>query len=62
MKSNTTTTVGAARGGKIVKSTGLDNSSHSAGKEVSQLKRSDFGGSKSNLSHSISSGSVASGK
>jgi hypothetical protein len=61
MNSSTTVTMPGNRGQKIIKSTGLDNSSMDVGKDVSQLKRKDFGGGKDDLSHSITSGKVPAG-
>jgi hypothetical protein len=61
---NTTVTISAARGKTIYKSTGVDGSDYVVkGSDVnSQLKNKDVGGSRDNLSHSITSGSVPAGK
>lgn len=64
MSNNQTITTKGNRGFTMAKSTGVDNSSYDVpGTNAStQLKNTGFGGSKDNLSHSISSGSVPSGK
>lgn len=64
MANNQTITTKGNRGFTIAKSTGIDNSSYNVkGTEAStQLKNTGFGGSKDNLSHSITSGSAPAGK
>jgi hypothetical protein len=58
----TTVEVSGARGTKIVKSTGMDSSSYSVkGATADQLKGGQVGGSRDNLSHSITSGKVPGG-
>lgn len=61
---NTTVKIPASRGKTVYKSTGLDTSDYTPkGSDVNnQLMNKDVGGSRDNLSHSITSGSVPNGK
>jgi hypothetical protein len=58
----TTVEIAGARGTKMLKSTGPDSSAYKVkGSDANQLKNDKVGGSRDNLSHSITSGKVPGG-
>jgi hypothetical protein len=61
---NTTVKIPASNGKTIYKSTAVDTSGYmpKGTDAATQLKNGGFGGSRDNLSHSITSGSVPAGK